>query len=381
MHALLAAGLMAGSCLGQVAPGLLVEIRSGIQDKKLGFEELGLGSGGLLPRKKWRHAPHRVDADEIVTRGGARILFGHSPVQVILPDGKRLGIDDKGRFVGNNGTLSLIPMGDLNLRLGDGSEIRMQPGDAKNGPRELTLIDQDKQYLLKRRRALMKGSRRATKSQGLRFYLCGDGNAIVSLSDFGTFLYVQPIVMRGISIEPRLIVLGDLLTHGAERIYATSPRRSAQYPLARKQARAVADWLLEELPPTRPKVRRMHIPKGFGIVLAIGDQGRLRIERHGPETTESMHLGLHLNPEAEATLEYQTLARGSFVQRVLAKRFQTRSRYQGKAIPLFRNQISDVFLWPGPLSSVSQQRQALKGLAPWLIRKSQKEPVNAGARR
>jgi hypothetical protein len=377
---MLAVGLMCGICLGQAAPGLLVEIRSGYEGKKLGFQELGLGSGGLLERKKWKPTPRRVDADEIVTRGGARILFGRSPVQVILPDGKSLGIDDEGRFVGQNGSLSLVPMGDLNLRLGDGSEIRMRPGDAKNGPRELTLIDQGKQYLLKRRRALMKGSRREVKSRGLRFYLCGDGNVIASLSDFGTFLYVQPIVMRGTGVEPRLIVLGDLLKHGAERIYATSPRRSAQFPLARKQARAVADWLREEMPDKKPKVRRMRIPKGLEIILGLGD-GRLRVERHGLAKTQSIHLGLHLNPDAEATLEYQTFARGSFVQRVQAKRFQTRSRYQGKAIPLFRNQVSDVYLWPGPLSSTTQHRMALKALAPWLIQKAKAEPMNAGARR
>lgn len=377
---MVAVGLMAGLGQRRVDPGLLVEIRSGISGQKIGFTDLGLGSGGLLPRKEWKTAPHRVSAEEILTRGGARIRFGQSPVQIILPGGMRLGVDDKGRFVGERGRLSLIPMGDLNLRLGDGSELRMTPGDLKHGPRELSLIDRGRQYLLKRKRALVKGSRRAVKSQGLRFYLCGDGNVIASISDFGTFLYVQPIVMRGAGLEPRMIVLGDLLVHGAERIYAASPRRSAQFPLARKQARAVADWLKEEMPADKAIVRRIRIPRGMTMILGIGEQGRLKIERHGLAKAQSLHLGLHLAPEAEATLEFQTLARGSFVQRVLAKRFQTRSRYQGRAIPLFRNQKSDVFVWPGPLSSVTQRRLALKFLKPWLVQKAAAQPMEAGAR-
>ncbi len=373
--------LAAGLWQGRQAPGLLVEIRSGFGTEKVGFEELGLGSGGLLPRKEWAAEPNRTGAAEIVTRGGARIRFVSSPIQVILPDGKRLGIDNEGRFVGQRGTLSLIPMGDLNLRLGDGSEIRMQPGDKKNGPRELTLIDQGEEYLLKRRRAILRGSRRARKSRGLRFYLCGEGNVIASLSDFGTFLYVQPIVMRGAGFEPRMIVLGDLLVHGAERIYDKSPRRSAQFPLARQQARAVADWLKEEMPIDKRRIKRMRIPRGLAMILGVGDQGRLRIERHGPEKLQSLHLSLYLAPDVEATFEYQTFARGSFVQRVQAKRFQTRSRYQGKAIPLFRNQNSDIYVWPGPLSSVAQHRLALQSLAPWLIKKAEARPIEAGSRR
>ncbi|MEZ5987922.1 MAG: hypothetical protein R3F30_02100 [Planctomycetota bacterium] len=333
----------------------------------------------MLPAKRWEEEPRRLTDRVVRTRGGALCDFGGARIVVRLPGGTTLEVDARGRVHGQNGPLTQPALHGLCLRLGDGSELRLDPGDERFGPREVSIVDGGIQYLLRRRNRVVEGRTRAEAFHGLRYYVAGDGDLLLQLVDFGAFVWVQAIAVHGRGFEDRLVLLGDRIVRGAQRIYEQSPRESVQYPLARKQAQAISGWLIQQFPPKEPRTRKQRLQPGTEPEFVLGD-ARLRIGRFGKPDRQALVLSLHLAPEADASLEYQATPAGLAVQRVLAERFQTRSRYLGKAIEL-DDEPGAAWQWSGPLAAPSQRVIALERLAPWLVERAEGVPLEAAGRR
>lgn len=350
--------LLALLCSGLSQDPLPVHVLTGPQSIRR-----ALGSGGLLPRESWAPGARRTP-DGIETRGGARIHAIGRTTRIELAAGHPIEIDWRARLVGVSGALTETALVGLALRFCDGSELRVRPGNER-GAREVSLVDAGQEHLLARAGRAVRGRRRARAFGGLRYYVCGAGDRIVSLVAWGPCLYESPVAVAGRNPGPRLLVCGDLIRDAVSALTRATPRNSAQYPLARKHAAFLERLVQAFFPAGEAKTVEHRVQRGAGLVFAQGTEARW-VLRAADGARERVTFALHLAPAAEASLEFATTNGRTALNRVLPAGRQTRSRYLGSGVEV--DPIAERLLpWPAPLAHRSQRRRALGELRAYLI--------------
>jgi len=344
---------------------LLVRLVSG-QTKDpahLALGDLGFGSGGLSRdlAPKLRH----TGKGEVVTRGGAVLAASQHGVRIRLPGGQRLQIDERARLVGEAGPLTKPATGGLELRLGDGSCLRVRPGSERYGVREVSVIDSEVQWTLFRRGRYLRERRHYERFYGVRFYLGGNGDEVWSLVAFGPALFGYPVASHGKSIEPVLVVQGDVLRGAVAKLRDSTNPRSVQYPLAYKQATALAAACARLLPRKSPRDQKWRAIPEIGLDVPLSQEVRLRLALVKRGAFESVVTTFHTDPEATPALEFVEWAGRTKLYRVLPRAQRFRSRYMGRGVEL-HDWLSERLPWPLPLGCASQRKRALTELRPYL---------------
>ncbi len=340
-----------------------VQVVSGVADPKgrIPVAKLGLGTGGLLPRAKWSAGWQATGPTTLRTRGGAVIDVLPPRVRIALPSGRELTIDEQARLLGDKRLLTQAAWVGLEVRLLDGTELRVLPG-SKRGPRRVSLVDGEHEIVLVRQGHVVGTRVRGQAFHGLRYYIVGQGDEVASIMDCGPCLFVRPIATRGRKVERRLVVLGDVLRASVETLRAATPQRSAQYPLATKHAAFLNGLVQRAMPAGQPREARTRSLPGSGIVIGQGPEQHwlLRMREAGGLT-----FSLHLEAGAEASLEFVSSACPATLHRVLPKSRQGRSRYLGRGVTISES-MEAALPWSLPLGHWTQRRRSLEVLKQYL---------------
>jgi hypothetical protein len=211
---------------------------------------------------------------------------------------------------------------------------------------------------------LSQRERRVVAFAGPRYYWCDDGRAIVSLSLFGPWLWVKPVVAHsGADRRTRLHFVADLWRAAGFALADAMPERSAQYPVSRQQVAVVAEATAKVLPVGRASTRSYAASMGQPLVLPLGDGLRaqlLRIEGNCDFVTR-----LRVHPDAPETFELLHAWRNETLHRVLPPRRQTRGRYVGRGLD-FDGFAKQRLPWSRPLDGAEQRRDARAAIQEWL---------------
>lgn len=325
-----------------------------------------LGTGGLRARAKWLPAGRRAGPGRYESRGGVRIELRGGAVELACPNGARFTIDGRARIHADGRQLTSYLVEDLRLRFVDGCELVVTPG-SEGAARSVAVVDGGAQHVLARRGRTQRGRVRAKRAFGRVWYLTGDADEIVSLASVGPMLLVRPVLVRGRSKRPRVLLVGDLLHEGARLIEADTPKRRVQYPNAAKIARLLVSTTGRLFARDKPSFAARRTMRGLPLQIAFGPQIRVDLTPHGRKGFGGLACGLRLSPEAERSLEFVAVAGRTTVHRVLPQVRQRFSRYLG-AGSRFEASIEAALPWKLPLSSRAQRDKTLKALGPWLVR-------------
>ena len=353
----------------QAMPGALrIEFATGAQlpDGSLDLAATGLGRGGLLPRESWAESGKLMGRGRFESRGGLRFEVRNGGCAIACPNGQRFDLDGLGRLSVEGRVLTEYAQLGLCLRFHDGTELRLQPGRAK-AARSISVVLGDIEYLLAIQGRPQAGRKRAGPSQGLRWYLCGDGDEIVSLVAVGPMLLLRPVLVRKRSKQPRLLMLGDVARVGLQELLAGTPKNRIQYPNARKVARFLASLGQRLFPPKKRLQRVAHSMAQQPIRLGFGPDIHWDLLPYGQAGWGGLSCSFRLATNAEASAEFVAQQGQVTLYRVLPVGRQRRTRYLGAGLP-FKASFEKLLPWKMPLSNFTQRKLTLESFEAWLPR-------------
>lgn len=349
----------------QSASAVPIEIwSSGASADPLDLASSGLGSGGLLPRERWLAAGRRVGTGRYESRGGVRFEVRGGRCEIACPSGARLAIDGRGRIHGDGRALTAFAQLGLCIRFHDGTELRVQPG-TEAAARRISIIDEGIEIILATQGAKKLGQLRARASTGNIYYLCGDGDELVSLVAVGPILLVRPVLVRDRARAPRIVLLGDVLREAAAEYEKSMNKRRVQYPNAEKIARLLVQVTQRMFPRNKLVSGRTASMRDEPVNIAFGPEIRVDLTTFGKDWWDGLACGLRLSAEAERSLEFVATPGKTVLYRVLPKSRQKYSRYLGRGLRF--EPVADRLLpWNAPLSHPLQRKKTLRAFQPWL---------------